>query len=201
MLRNLLKTAFRNIVRDTGYSLINVLGLTIGITSSIFLLLYVLDELSYDKFHSNGDHIYRVITNITEVDDEFTWVVAQIPFGPTVKDKYPEVEEYVRFIGLGRTLFKKDDFKFYEEEIYAADSAVFDVFSYDFIEGDPTTALYDPNSMVLTKDLAIKYFGNTNALGESLETENEVYKITGVIENVPKNSHFTFDGHITASGK
>ena len=199
MLRNFIKTSFRNITRDKGYSLINVLGLTIGITSSILLLLYVLNELSYDKYHSNSEDIYRVITNITEVDNEFTWVVAQVPFGPTVRDKYPEVEEYVRFMSLGRTLFKKGEMKYYEEEIYAADSAVFDIFSYDFIAGNPMTALHDPNSIVLTKDLAIKYFGRTNVLGESMETENEIYKITGVIENVPKNSHFTFDGLISVN--
>ena len=174
MLRNLIKTSFRNITRDKGCSLINVLGLTIGITSSIFLLLYVLDELSYDKYHSNGEEIYRVITTITEVDDEFTWVVAQVPFGPTVRDKYPEVEEYVRFIGLGRTLFKKEEMKYYEEDIFATDSAVFEIFSYEFIEGNPENALHEPNSIVLTKDLAIKYFGKTNVLGESMETENEV---------------------------
>ncbi len=133
------------------------------------------------------------------MDDEFTWVVAQNPFGPTVRDKYPEVEAYVRFMGLGRTLFKKGEMKFYEDEIFATDSAVFEIFNYEFIEGNPTTALHDPNSLVLTKDLAIKYFGTTNALGETLETENEVYKITGVIENVPKNSHFTFEGLISVN--
>jgi len=199
MLQNLLKIAFRNVFRDKGYSLINVLGLTIGITSSIFLFLYVMDELSYDKYHENGENIYRVITTITEVDDEFTWVVAQIPFAPTVRDKYPEVEKSVRFIGTGRVLYKKDDLKFYEDEIFATDSAVFEVFSYDFIEGDPITSLHDPNSIVLTKDLAIKYFGTENALGESLQAGDEIYKVTGVIENVPKNSHFSFEGLISVN--
>jgi putative ABC transport system permease protein len=199
MLKNLIKTAFRNIFRDKVYSLINVLGLTIGITSSIFLLLYVLDELSFDKYHVNGANIYRVITTITEVDDEFTWVVAQIPFAPTVRDKYPEVEKAVRFIGMGRVLYKKDDLRFYEEEIYAADSAVFEMFSYDFIDGDPSTALHNPNSIVLTRDLAIKYFGTEHAVGESLEAGEEMYKVTGVLENVPKNSHFTFEGLVSIS--
>ena len=197
MLQNLLKIAFRNIFRDKGYSLINVLGLTIGITSSIFLFLYIMDELSFDKYHVNGNNIYRVITNIKEVDDEFTWVVAQIPFAQTVRDKYPEVEKSVRFIGMGRVLYKKGDLKFYEDEIFATDSAVFEVFSYKFIEGNPNTALHNPNSIVLTKDLAIKYFGRESALGESLEAGSEIYKVTGVIENVPKNSHFTFEGLVS----
>jgi putative ABC transport system permease protein len=197
MLRNLFKTALRNISRDKVYSLINVLGLTIGITSSIFLLLYVLDELSYDKYHTRGREIYRVITTIKEVDDEFTWVVAQIPFAPTVRDKFPEVEKSVRFIGTGRVLYKKDDLKFYEEEIFAADSAVFEVFSYNFIEGDAATALHNPNSIVLTKDMAVKYFGSDHALGKTLQAGSELYQVTGVIDNIPKNSHFTFDGLVS----
>lgn len=199
MLQNLFKTALRNILRDKIYSFINVLGLTIGITSSIFLLLYVLDELSYDKYHSNGEDIYRVITHITEQDDDFTWVVAQVPFAQTVRDKYPEVEKAVRFIGMGRTLYKKGELKFYEEEIFAVDSAVFEVFSYEFIDGDQATALHNPNSLVLTRDLAIKYFGTEYAVGESIEADDELYQVTGVIENVPKNSHFTFDGLVSLS--
>lgn len=197
MIRNLINIAFRNIFRDKGYSFINILGLTIGITSSIFILLYILDELSFDKYHENGDSIYRVITTITEVDDEFTWVVAQIPFAPTVQDKYPEIKKAVRFIGMGRVLYKKDDLRFYEEGIFATDSAVFEVFSYAFIEGNPNTALHNPNSIVLTKDLAIKYFGSEHALGESIQADNEIYNVTGVIENVPKNSHFSFDGLVS----
>lgn len=199
MLKNFITTASRNITRNIAYSLINILGLTIGITSSIFLLLYVIDELSYDKYHVNGNNIYRVITNITEVDDEFTWVVAQIPFGPAVKNKYPEVEEYVRFIGTGRTLFKKGELKFYEEQIYATDTAVFDVFTYQFLEGNPKSALNEPRGIVLTRDMAIKYFGRTNVLGESLETESDNYLVTGVIENVPKNSHFSFDALVSVN--
>jgi len=199
MIKNLIITAFRNILRDKGYSLINVLGLTIGITSSIFLLLYILDELSFDNYHSNSQDIYRVITHITEQDDDFTWVVAQIPFAQTVRDKYPEVEKSVRFVGMGRVLYKKGELKFYEDEIFAADSAVFEVFSYDFIEGDPATALYDPNSIVLTRDMAIKYFGMAEVVGEALEAGEEIYQVTGVIENVPKNSHFTFDALVSVS--
>ena len=197
MLRNLLKTTIRTILRDKGYSFINVLGLTIGITSSIFLFFYILDELSFDKYHKNGAHIYRVITRITEVDDEFTWVVAQIPFAQTVRDKYPEVVEAVRFIGMGRVLYKKGDLNFYEQNIFATDSAVFQVFSYDFIDGDPATALHAPNSIVLTEDLAIKYFGEVHVVGETLEAGEELYKVTGVIKNVPKNSHFSFDGLVS----
>ena len=197
MIKNLLKTAFRSIVRDKGYSLLNVLGLTIGITSSIFLFLYILDELSYDQYHENKKNIYRVITHIKEVDDEFTWVVAQIPFAPTVRDKYPEVTKVVRFFGTGRALFEKGDKSFYEEDIMVSDSAIFEVFSYNFIQGNPETALHEPYSIVLTKDLAIKYFGTELALGEDLQNGEDTYKVTGVIENVPKNSHFSFDGLIS----
>lgn len=112
MFKNLIKIAFRIIRKDLSYSLINILGLTIGITSSIFILLYILDKLSYDNYHENGKNIYRVISHISEPDDEFTWVVAQVPFAPQVKEDYPEVLESIRFIPEGRTLFKHNDLKF-----------------------------------------------------------------------------------------
>ena len=90
MFKNLIKTAFRNITHKFGYSFLNILGMTLGITSALFLILYVSDELSFDRYHENGDRIYRVQSHITETDDEFTWIVAQIPFAPQVKEDYPE---------------------------------------------------------------------------------------------------------------
>ena len=169
--------------------MINILGLSMGITCSLFLTFYVLDELSYDKFHEKGKDLYRVVTHITEVDNEFTWAVAQTPFAPTVKDDYPEVTAYTRVSGAGRLMFKKGSENMYEEDITYADSAFFDLFSFRFLQGDPVTCLYEPNAIVLTRDLAIKYFNKTDVVGETLVGENLTYKVTGVIENIPKNSH------------
>jgi len=198
MFKNLIKIAFRIMRKDFSYSLINILGLTIGITSSIFILLYILDELSYDNYHENGKNIYRVISHISEPDDEFTWVVAQVPFAPQVKEDYPEVLESIRFIPEGRTLFKYNDIKFYEEDVYYADSAVFGVFTYNLFKGNPVTALIEPNTIVLTETFAQRYFGNEDPMGQSIETAGgESYKITGIMKNVPRNSHFRFDALIS----
>lgn len=192
MIINQIKFAIRNITKDLGYSLINILGLTIGIASTLFLLIYVIDELSYDKYHENHENIYRVVSHITESDDSFTWVVAQIPFAPQVKQDYPEVEDAIRFQGIGKALFEFEDKQFYDEEAYFVDSTVFDVFTYPMINGDPKTALNEPNCIVLTKSFAEKFFGDEDPLGKIITNEDRSLKVTGLIEDVPQNSHFRF---------
>ncbi|HEY3403682.1 MAG TPA: ABC transporter permease [Ohtaekwangia sp.] len=198
MLKNLFTIALRNIRKDKTYSAINILGLTIGITCSVFLLMYILDELSYDRYHKDSSNIYRVISNIKEPDNAFTWAVAQIPLAEELRDNYPEVKNAVRFFQLGKNLYKNGDKQFYEEEFYLADSTVFDMFDYTFLYGDPNTALDNPNSIVLTKSMAIKYFGKEDIVGQTLQApENETYNVSGVIEDVPLNSHFIFDALIS----
>jgi len=193
MFKNLIKTAIRNIFKDLGYSSLNILGLTLGIASALYLIIYISDEVSYDRYHKNADRIYRVESHIKETDDEFTWIIAQIPFGPQVVQDYPEVEACVRFIPAGRELFKYEDKEFFEEDFVFADTNVFDVFTYEFIQGDPSTALNEPNTIVLTKDVAAKYFGKDDPMGKSLVNGEDIYKVTGVINNIPYNSHYRFD--------
>jgi len=199
MFKNLLKITLRNLLKDKVYSGINILGLTIGITCSLFLFLYILDELSYDRYHKNADHIYRVVSNIKEPDNAFTWAVAQIPLGEELRDKYPEVKNVVRFFGTDRTLYKNGDKQFYEEQFFLADSTVFDMFSYEFLAGDPATALDNSFSLVLSEKIAKKYFANAqSAWNQSLQNQQgEEFKITGVIRDVPMNSHFRFDALIS----
>ncbi len=198
MIKNLLKVAFRNIRKDSSYSSINILGLTIGITCSLFLVLYIVDELSYDKYHEKADNIYRIVSNIKETDNEFTWAVAQIPMAEELREKYPEVKDAIRFFGMGRRLMKYQNKSFYEEDFYMADSTVFDVFSYNFIYGNPSTALDEPNKIVITSAIAKKYFDTIDAVGLSLEDQQgDQLEVTGIIENVPSNSHFTFDALIS----
>jgi putative ABC transport system permease protein len=193
MFRNLLKTAIRNIFKDFAYSGLNILGLTLGIASALYLIIYIADELSYDRYHQNADRIYRVSSHISETDDDFTWVIAQIPFAEQVVADYPEVEACVRFIPSGRDLFKYEDKEFFEENFAFADTNVFDVFTYNFIKGSSENALNEPNTIVLTKDVAAKYFGKEDPIGKSLVNGEDIYKVTGVIENVPFNSHYRFD--------
>lgn len=199
MLKNLLKIGIRNIVKEKTYSAINILGLTIGITCSLFLLMYILDELSYDRYHKNADNIYRVVSNIKEPDNAFTWSVAQIPMAEELRHNYPEVKNAVRFFGTGRNLYKNGDKQFYEEDFYLADSTVFDMFTYEFIAGDPATSLDNPFSLVLTENIAKKYFaGAEMSLGQSLQNvRGEEFKVTAVMKDVPLNSHFRFDALVS----
>ena len=193
----MLKIAFRNILKERIYSLINIIGLTIGITSSVLILLYVNDEVSYDKFHINGNNIYRVVSNIQEPDNSFTWAVAQVPLAPELKAKYPEVDNYTRVSGQGRIKLTYEDLEFYEEDIVMADSTFFDVFTYRFSQGDIETALDGPNNIVLSKEMADKYFGDENAIGMQFsDDQDRNFTVTGVIEEVPENSHLVFDAVI-----
>jgi len=193
MLKNLIKTALRNLYKNFGYSSLNILGLTIGVTSALFLIIYVSDEISYDRYNEKVDRIYRVSSHIQEPDDQFTWNVAQIPFGPQVVQDYPEVQSFVRFIGFQRTLVKNEEKEFFEENFYYADSTVFDIFTYKFVKGNPKAALLEPNKIALTEKIAHKYFGTTDPIGKSIKAGDKTYEVTGVIKDVPTNSHFRFD--------
>ena len=193
MFRNLIKTAVRHIVKHPGYSLLNILGLSLGITSALFLVIYVSDEVSYDRYHEKADRIYRVSSKITETDDQFTWIVAQIPFGPQVAQDYPEVEAYVRFINMPRALYKYEDKEFNEENFFYVDSALFDIFTYKVLKGDVRSALTEPNKIVLTEKVAARYYGSSDPIGKTLTSGNTTYEVTGIIEDIPFNSHFRFD--------
>jgi putative ABC transport system permease protein len=202
MIKNLLLVAIRNFKRDKWYSLLNILGLTIGITFSLFLIFYIKDELNYDRYNKKVDRIYRINSYIKESSKPvMNWAITQYPLAPALVKDYPEVEEAVRFVPNGRTMYKKGELHFYEDKVFFADSSVFRVFTYPFIEGDPQTALVAPNSIVLTQSVAEKFFGKSgNIVGQSLQNDDgAIYKITGVVKDVPKNSHLIFDVLVSAS--
>jgi putative ABC transport system permease protein len=197
MFKNLVKSAFRNITNKFGYSFLNILGMTLGITSALFLILYVTDELSFDQYHEYADRIYRVQSHITETDDEFTWIVAQIPFAAQVKEDYPDIESVTRLFQFQRALFKNDDIEFTEEDVMYADSPFFDIFTYRALEGSTKEALDKPNSIVLTETMASRYFSGETAVGNTLKVGEEIYTVTAVIEDVPRNSHILFDALVS----
>ena len=200
MIKNIWLIALRNFKKDKWYSLLNVLGLTIGMTFSLFLVFYIVDELNYDRFHEKADRICRIVSYIQERDKNTNWTSTQMPLAPTLKKDFPEVEESVRLLGRERTLFKKGNDGFYETKIYYTDSNIFNIFTCRFLEGNAATALNTPNSMVISKTLAEKYFGkNTPAVGKTMKTVYDVYKVTGVIEDVPANSHIRYDMLISMS--
>src|SRR5580693_4050261 len=183
MLKNLLLVALRNFKRDKWYSLLNILGLTIGITFSLFLIFYVLDELSYDRYHVNADRIYRINGYAKEPEkEEMKWAVTQTPLATTLQRDFPEVEQAARFFPAGKQLFKIGDNQLYVDKVFMADSNVFKVFSWPFLEGDPRTALVEPRSIVLTRSVADNIFGKgAPAVGRSVMNDTVSYKVTGVI--------------------
>ncbi|MEP7323691.1 MAG: ABC transporter permease [Saprospiraceae bacterium] len=201
MIKNLLLIALRNFQKDLGYSLLNVLGLTIGITFSLFLIFYIKDELGYDRQHEKASRIFRISSDIQEPEKKMLWASTQYPLGPTLQKDFPEVEEAVRLVGKGRTLFKNDNNNYFETKIYFADSNIFKVFTHKFIEGSASSALLAPNDVVISKRIATKYFGkNTLVVGKTLQTASkDLYKITGVIEDPQPNSHILYDILISTS--
>ena len=193
MIRNYLKSAIRNIVRNRFYSILNILGLTIGLATFTFLILYISDEMSYDKYHEKADRIYRIESNFTISGKQDMFAIVPIPMGPALKLEYPEVEDFVRIYGAGNALFRHGEKESYEDDFYFTDSSFFRVFTYNMIMGDPDKCLVEPLSMVLTRSIAEKYFGDEDPMGQIMESGNgRQFKVTGVIDDIPANSHLKF---------
>ncbi len=204
MLKSLLLVALRNLKKDRWYSLLNITGLMIGITFSLFLAMYIIDELSYDQYNVNAKNIYRVVSYIKEPErDESHNAATQFPLIPEIRNDYSEVLQAARLSGTGRTLYTADAKKFYEDKVFLADSNIFKIFTYQFIQGSPGHALVEPKTMVLTQSLAVKYFGASEAaIGKTLKNDNgDIYRVTGVIKDVPGNSHIKFTALISFSSQ
>lgn len=197
MLKNYLKITLRNLLRHKGYSVINILGLTIGIACCLLILLYIYDELSYDSFHENADRIYRINSDLKFGEMELHIPLCSDMMGPILKQDYPQVEEFTRVYSfIGDKFIKKDNAFTNENKIAYVDSTFFKVFELPVVSGSVENAFSEPNTVVITKSIAKKYFGTIDASGKSLETTDNngtVYKVTAVIEDMPYNSHFRFD--------
>ena len=195
MVTNYLKIAFRNIIRNKGYSFINIAGLAIGICCCILILLYVQDELSYDRQYEKANRTYRVfIRGVLAGGAEMNMAITTAPLAHTLLQEYPEVEQVTRFRNFGFPVVRYQDKVFSEERFFWADSTFFEVFTLKFLRGNPKTALTQPNTVVLTRSTAEKYFGEEDPIGKSLNTDNRRdYLVTGVVEDVPHNSHLHFD--------
>jgi putative ABC transport system permease protein len=197
MIKNFIKTAWRNLLKNRTFSILNIVGLAIGLCCFLLITMYVLDELSYDKYNEKADRIYRVNSDIKFGGTNLALAVCSDPMGATLKKDYPQVEQYTRFYNSnGSKLVKKGNEWINENNVVHADSTVFDVFTLPAIAGDTKTALNEPNTVVITESTAKKYFGTTDAVGKTIETSGPtkvLYKITAVIKDIPKNSHFNFD--------
>ncbi|MFC1492919.1 ABC transporter permease [candidate division KSB1 bacterium] len=194
MLKNYLKIALRNLVKHKGYSFINIIGFSVGMACTIFIVAYIFDELGWEKHHNNYSRIYRMCF---ETGMEKTKIAySPPPLSKALLEDFPEVENAVRFsywpINL---LVAYEDRRFLEKKILYADSSIFNVFTIPFLEGDRNTALTRPNTVVITKDIAEKYFGSENPIGKTLSfySSRVPYEVTGVVENCPEKTYFRFD--------
>jgi len=186
MFKNYLLVTVRNLKKNSTYSLLNIVGLAVGMTAFILIALYVQYELSFDKYHANADRIYRVVRE----ERAFT----PAPLGQALKEKIPEVVSVARIIRSSNTLISHKQNHFLEEEFYWAAPETFDIFSIPFISGDPETALNDPSAIVLSQKTAKKYFGDADAMGKILiMSERYEFKVSGVFGDMPANSHFVMD--------
>jgi putative ABC transport system permease protein len=193
MLYNYMKTAFRNIKRHKGYAFINMLGLAIGMACSLLIFLWVQDELSYDRFHEKADLIHRVEFDHKYDTGLFHVGVTCIPLGPAVKEEVPEILESARVIRLGSLLFRRGEKRFYEESNVAVDPSYFEIFSFPFERGDAGTALKDTHSVVLSKPMAEKIFGESDPIGEVININNRWdMTVTGVLREIPSNSTYNY---------
>ena len=193
MIKNYLKVGLRNLWKNKTFSAINIVGLSAGLAVFLLIVLYVKDELSYDKHNAQSENIYRIDADIFFNGTQFTSSVAPPPLAPTLKKDYPGIVQYVRLRGLGDILVKKDDQNIQNHNAVFADSTFFQVFSIPMIAGNPLTALNEPNSIVIDETTAKKYFNSTDVVGKTLYVDNSVNcKITGVIKDIPPQSHFHF---------
>ena len=191
-----LKIAIRNALRQKTYTFINVFGLTIGIAASILISFWILDEISYEKYFKNAERIYRIdlYSSVPQTRTPHPMALAM------VRD-FPEVENATSFTPVfGPNMskptfaFEYEDIRFDEKNVFAADTTFFDVFSFEFIMGDPKTAFRVPHAIIITREISEKYFGKDNPIGKMLTVnEDSDFMVTGVLENLPSNIHFHFD--------
>lgn len=213
MLKNYFKIAWRNLIKKKVYSFINIVGLGVGMACCVLIFMFVQDELSYDNYHEKGDRIFRLThgssspEGVTEgAEAEPFWVWGNAPVGPALKEVFPEIEKIVQFSGRSDLLLTYEETTQQEDGVFFMDSTVFDVFSWELLEGNQKTALVAPFSIVLTESTAKKYFGDEDALGKTLKGSESAgranagdYTVTGVMKDVPGNSHFKFNALLSLS--
>jgi putative ABC transport system permease protein len=198
MLKNYIKTALRNLLKRKGYSLINIVGLAIGMASCLLILLFVSDELSYDAYNEKADRIYRVAASFLYGGRSFDIAVAPPPMAQVLIDEFPEVEKAVRFRQRGRFIFRYGENTFKEIRVSYVDPSFFGIFSIPLLKGDPNTALDEPNTLILSRNTAQKYFRDEDPVGKTIRLNDRTdYMVTGVSEEIPGNSHFHFDVFIS----
>jgi len=197
MIKNYLKTAFRNLMRNRSFAIINVLGLAVGIAASLLIFLVVRFETSYDKFHSKRDHIYRVVSVFNTQDGSTYGAGSPFPVGPALRLDFPQIKEIANTFRRGTqqiTIEESGKQKKFQSDVYYIEPEFFNMFDFEWLSGDPKASLSQPANAVLTKEIAEKYFGTWHsAIGKTIKYNNDnaqVYKISGILKNVPPNTDF-----------
>ena len=197
MIQNFIKMAFRQILRSKGFSIINILGLAVGIACCVLILVFVRDELSYDRHHDNAENLYRLALDRKYPERTRSYAVTPYSFPGAMKEEFPEIRETVRLFSLGNNAFflRIEDQIYEEEEVLTVDSTFFAVFDFELLRGDPDKALAQPNGVVLTTSTARRFFGNDDPMGKTIDLLNtdQDLVVTGISQDVPENSHFTYD--------
>ncbi len=206
MYENYLKVALRNLLKKKAYSAINIFGLGLGMACCMMILMYVEYERSFDNYHTKKDRIYRVIHGSQTDDLSNYWVWGNAPIGPALADNFPEIDKVLQFSGRSDILLTNGDKIYQEDGVFFMDSTAFDVFDWKLLKGNPKTALAAPFSIVLTESTAKKYFGDEDPLGKLLKGSESPgranageYLVTGVMADVPANSHFNFNALLSLS--
>ncbi len=196
MLTNYLKIAWRNLLKQRGLTFINIFGLALGLACCLLIMLYVADELSYDRFHTKANRIYRIGIDVKFTGVDTKMAAAADPLGPTLKQDYPQVEQFTRLHPRGAWQVKRAGTvsSIREQNVLFADSTVFDVFTLPLVAGDPKRALTQANTLVISETAARRHFGNADPMGKTLTLDNRLtFTVTGVMRDLPQNSHFKAD--------
>jgi putative ABC transport system permease protein len=193
MIRNFLKTAFRNLLKYKIFTLINISGLTLGITAVLLIAMYVFNESNFEGMHKNGNRIYRVNANFGAGDQPMKMAGVMPALGPAVKSNIPEVENFARFIPAGNVKINYDSKEFDESKFYYADPSIFDIFTFELLKGNIKKPFQNYNSIVITQSTAEKIFGKRNPLGQILHTSNQDFYVTAVAKDVPANTQMQWD--------
>lgn len=207
MIKNYIKTAWRSLLKNKGFTVLNVLGLSVGLATCLLIVFYVVDELSYDKYNTKAKRIYRISVDASLNGNAGKYSTSEAPLMDAVKNDFPEIEKTVKLVdatGLylspQKFYVKKGNENIQEKSVVFTESSLFDVFTLPMIDGSPSTALNDPHTAVITESTAKKYFNKVNAIGQTLTfNDTSIYKITGVIRDVPAQSHFNYDFFLSFS--
>ncbi len=194
MYKSYLKTILRNLLKNKVFSFVNIAGLAIGVACFILIALFVTDELGYDSHNTNADRIFRVNSHYKIGGNRFNLANSPVPLAEVLQSEYPEIQRAARILQGENIYVKKDDEFIKEDNFYYADSTMFDIFTISFVSGNPSTALLQPNSVVITTEAAEKYFSSSNPLGKRISLSNgQEFQVTGVVKPVPVNSSFEFN--------